>query len=180
MYDTLQALIKIYKTKNVTFHNFTHDISQEYAKSSICAVTSYFEGFSLALLEAMKHGVPCVAFDCPFGPRGLINDSYSGFLVDNGDIKVFAERICHLIEDEELRKQFSKTAIGFADTFNVDIIMNECNTLEKRLHYMMDTGDSSRILALRISHYQNYLDEKNTLIFVYFPKNNYICSKKRN
>lgn len=133
MYDTLQALMKIYNTKNVTFHNFTPDISQEYAKSSICAVTSYFEGFSLVLLEAMKHGVPCVAFDCPFGPKGLINDSFSGFLVDDGDIRVFAERICRLIEDEELRKEFSKTAINFAETFNVDIIMNECKTFYERL-----------------------------------------------
>ena len=137
MYDTLQALIKIYKTKNVTIHDFTPDISQEYAKSSICAVTSYFEGFSLALLEAMKHGVPCVAFDCPFGPRNIINDSYSGFLVNDGDIRVFAERVCRLIEDEELRKHFSKTAIDFSDTFNVDTIMEQCKTFYERLVYKL-------------------------------------------
>jgi len=133
MYDTLQALIKIYKTKNVTFHNFTLDISQEYAASSICAVTSYFEGFSLVLLEAMKHGVPCVAFDCPFGPRSIINNFYSGFLVNDGDIRVFAERLCRLIEDEELRKQFSKTSIDLASSFDVDITMNMCKNFYERL-----------------------------------------------
>ena len=52
----------------------TLNISQEYANSSICAVTSYYEGFSLVILEAMKHGVPCVAFDCPNGPRNIIKD----------------------------------------------------------------------------------------------------------
>lgn len=133
MYDTLQALIKIYKTKNVTFHNFTLDISQEYAASSICAVTSYFEGFSLVLLEAMKHGVPCVAFDCPFGPRSIINNFYSGFLVNDGDIRVFAERLCRLIEDEELRKQFSKTSIDLASSFDVDITMDMCKNFYERL-----------------------------------------------
>lgn len=133
MYNTLKTLTDIYKAKNVYFNNFTTNISREYATSSICAVTSYFESFSLTILEAMKHGVPCVAFDCPFGPRNIINDSYNGFLVEDGDIRVFAERICRLIEDEELRKEFSKTAINFADTFNVDIIMNECKTLYERL-----------------------------------------------
>lgn len=133
MYDTLQALIKIYKTRNVTFHNFTLDISQEYAASSICAVTSYFEGFSLVLLEAMKHGVPCVAFDCPFGPRSIINNFYSGFLVNDGDIRVFAERLCRLIEDEELRKQFSKTSIDLASSFDVDTTMDMCKNFYKRL-----------------------------------------------
>ena len=125
MYNTLKMLIRVYKTKNIYIHNYTSDISTEYATSSICAVTSYFEGFSLALLEAMKHGVPCVAFDCPFGPRGLISDSYNGFLVDNGDIRIFADRLSRLIEDENLRKQFSKASIEKSMIFDVDVIMNK-------------------------------------------------------
>lgn len=133
MYETLKNLTKIYKAKNLTFHNVTSNISQEYAKSSICVVTSYFEGFSLVLLEAMKHGVPCVAFDCPFGPRSIINDGYDGFLVENGETRLFAERLCRLIEDEKLRKQFSNAAIEKANTFDVDIIMNKCKTLYEQI-----------------------------------------------
>ena len=133
MYDTLKLLTNLYKAKNVTFHNVSSNISQEYATSSICAVTSYFEGFSLVLLEAMKHGVPCVAFDCPFGPRTIINDGYDGFLVENNDTKLFAERLCRLIEDEELRKQFSTKAIEKANTFDVDIIMNKYRTFYEQL-----------------------------------------------
>lgn len=119
----------MYKAKNVFFHNFTPDISLEYASSSICAVTSYYEGFSLVLLEAMKHGVPCVAFDCPFGPRNIINDSYCGFLVDNGDIRIFADRLCRLIEDEKLRKQFSKSSLEVTKLYDIDVIMNKWKAL---------------------------------------------------
>jgi glycosyltransferase involved in cell wall biosynthesis len=133
MHNTLKTLIKIYKTKNVAFHKFTPDISLEYATSSICAVTSYFEGFSLVLLEAMKHGVPCVAFDCPFGPRSIINDANCGFLVEDGDIRLFADRLCRLIENEELRKDFSKAAIEKAKTFDVDIIMNKSKSFYEQL-----------------------------------------------
>ena len=134
MYNTLMALIKIYKAKNMTIHTFTPDISQEYAKSSICAVTSYFEGFSLVILESLKHGVPCVAFDCPFGPRSIISDASCGFLVDNGDIRVYAERLCLLIENEQLRKDFSKAAIQQAKTFDVDVIMNQWRCLFESLY----------------------------------------------
>lgn len=123
MDKTLKVLTNLYKAKNLTFHNVTSNISQEYANSSICVVTSYFEGFSLILLEAMRHGVPCVAFDCPFGPKSIINDGYTGFLVENGEIKLFAERVCRLIEDEDLRKHFSKASIDRALLFDTDSIM---------------------------------------------------------
>ena len=123
----------MYKAKNVFFHNFTPDISLEYASSSICAVTSYYEGFSLVLLEAMKHGVPCVAFDCPFGPRNIINDSYSGFLVDNGDIRICADRLCRLIEDEKLRKLFSKNSLEKSKLYDIDVIMNKWKILYEQL-----------------------------------------------
>ena len=133
LYNTLRMLINLYKAKNVTIHNNTSDISLEYASSSICAVTSYFEGFSLVLLEAMRHGVPCVAFDCPFGPRGLISDSYNGFLVENGEIRLFADRLCRLIEDAELRKHFSKLSKEKSKTYDVDVIMNKWRSFYEQL-----------------------------------------------
>ena len=133
MHDTLIALAKLCKAQNLTFHNVMSNISHEYATSSICAVTSYFEGFSLVLLEAMKHGVPCVAFNCPFGPGSIINDANNGFLVYDGEIRIFADRLCRLIEDENLRKQFSKAAIEKSKTFDVDVIMNKWKELFEQI-----------------------------------------------
>lgn len=127
--DELNNLIKREAIRNVTIHGTTLDISKEYADSSICAVTSHYEGFSLVSLEAMKHGLPCVAFDCPFGPRSIINDASNGFLVEDGDTILFAERLCQLIEDEQLRKQFSKAAIEKSLLFDPDSIMNQWNNI---------------------------------------------------
>lgn len=129
MENVIRIFIKRSGVKNITIHKFTSNISIEYANSSICLLTSYFEGFSLVLLEAQRHGVPCVAFDCPFGPRSIINDSYSGFLVHNGDIRVYADRVCRLIEDENLRKQFSKVGIEHAKTFDINNIIQKWKSL---------------------------------------------------
>ena len=74
-------------------------------------------------------GVPCVAFDCPFGPGSIINDASNGFLVEDGDTILFAERLCQLIEDEQLRKQFSKAAIEKSLLFDPDSIMNQWNNI---------------------------------------------------
>ena len=133
MENTIRVLIQQSGVRNLTIHHFTPNISEEYAKSSICLLTSYFEGFSLVLLEAQKHGVPCVAFDCPFGPRGIISDSYSGFLVEDGEIRVFVNRVCRLIEDENLRHQFSAAAIERAKIFNVEIVINQWKELFESL-----------------------------------------------
>lgn len=125
----LENVIKKDNINHIKLNGVTKDISKEYATSSICVVTSRFEGFSLVILEAMKHALPCVAFDCPFGPRSIINDGYNGFLVEDGNTGLFAEKLCRLIEDEELRIKFSKYAKEKALLFNPDSIMNEWKKL---------------------------------------------------
>lgn len=133
MDKVMRVLIQQLGVKHINIHKFTPNISEEYANSSICLLTSYFEGFSLVLLEAQRHGVPCVAFDCPFGPRSIINDSYTGFLVEDGEIRVFANRVLRLIENESLRKQFSTAAIERAKIFDVDTVINQWKELFESL-----------------------------------------------
>lgn len=55
-------------------------------------------------------------------PRSIVDDASCGFLVDNHDIRLFAERLCRLMGDEDLRKLFSKT-------FDIDVIMNKWKCL---------------------------------------------------
>ena len=81
----------------------------------------------------MMHGVPCVAFDCPNGPRNIIKNNQCGFLIENGNNNQFAERLCNLIESQQLRKQFSYAAIERAKLFNIDIIMNQWKSLFESL-----------------------------------------------
>lgn len=86
----------------------TDNIMEEYLKSSICVVSSVFEGFSMVLIEAMACGLPCISFDCPYGPRNIIKDGEDGFLIEYLNTQALADGICKLIEDKELRKSMGR------------------------------------------------------------------------
>ena len=134
-YEKLQKKIKNKGIRNICIHNATENISQEYANSSICVITSLYEGFALVLLEALRHGVPCIAYDCPFGPGSIIEDNKCGFLIKNGNITDYIMKVSQLIENESLRKDFSQKAIIRADCFSVDSIMKEWKDLFEQLLY---------------------------------------------
>lgn len=129
----LIEVIRKRKIKNIRILPSTNAISQEYSKSSICVMTSYYEGFALVLLEALKHGVPCIAFDCPFGPASIIKNNQCGYTIKNGDTKLFVEKLGLLIHNEEMRKEFSKYAIKRADEFAIDTIMKKWNNIFESL-----------------------------------------------
>lgn len=64
----------------------------------------------MALLEAMACGVPCVTYDCPFGPRSMITNMRNGILVKEGDKKEMVDKINYLIENEKNRKNRNQCA----------------------------------------------------------------------
>lgn len=119
----LKYTIQNASISNITIHPFTPDISHEYSKSAIFALSSRFEGFPLVLLEALQHRLPCVVFDCPFGPKDVIDDERCGYIIDNNNIQQFAEKLSMLIENKELRERFSDAAKEKATAYNIDAIM---------------------------------------------------------
>ena len=107
----------------------TPEIVEEFSKSSIFVLSSRFEGFGLVLAEAMSCGLPCISFDCPYGPRDIITDEEDGILVENGNIDALTKAIERLMSDEGLRRSMGEKAINNVARFNRDIIMNQWNQL---------------------------------------------------
>lgn len=109
------------------------NIMEQYRNSSLLVLTSLYEPFGLVLPEAMSCGLPVVAFDCPYGPADIITDGVDGFLVKNRDVNEFADRVCQLIEDEELRVLMGRAAIKSAQRYRADLIMPKWKNLFEQI-----------------------------------------------
>ncbi len=79
-------------------------------KADIFVMSSKFEGFSNALLEAMGTGLPCVAFNCPSGPEEITRSGLDACLVPLDDMLSFQKEIHHLMQHESLRISLGKQA----------------------------------------------------------------------
>lgn len=66
---------------------------------------------------------PIVAYACPCGPKDLIEDRHNGFLIPMHDEAMFAEKICTLIEDEEMRKRMGHQAWLASQDYQLDKII---------------------------------------------------------
>jgi glycosyltransferase involved in cell wall biosynthesis len=115
--------LRIYS--RINYLKFVRNVEEKYLEASIYAMTSRFEGFPMVLLEAMASGLPCIAYDCPSGPRAIINNGENGFLIPDNNIEMYVKKLSFLIENEEVRFKFGHHAKETSENFNVDKIMKE-------------------------------------------------------
>jgi glycosyltransferase involved in cell wall biosynthesis len=118
---------------NVHIHSAVPDIFEKYLEASMLVMSSLYEPFGLVLAEAMSCGLPVVAFDCPYGPADIINNGIDGFLVEDRNVDAFAERVCQLIENEQLRVKMGKAAVLSAQRYKTEIIMPRWKQLFEQL-----------------------------------------------
>ena len=134
MLNDLKTKVKQYGIEQqVIFMPPTKDMEHEYMSSSLCVLTSRYEGFPVVLQEAMGCGLPCISFNCPSGPRYIINDGEDGYLVEDGHIEAFADKVCLLMENEELRRQLGRKAKQHMAFYSKDRIMSQWRDLFEQL-----------------------------------------------
>ncbi len=95
----------------VTFmgHLSTEELYAKYNSSDILANLSHWEGYGIAVAEALWAGLPVLAVDAGAVPE-LVTHGENGFLITAGDVTNCAEHLKELIDNKELRYKMSENA----------------------------------------------------------------------
>ncbi len=99
----MKALIKKNRLENkVFFKGVTNDVQSVLQTGDVFVLPSAYEGFPLALTEAMSMGLPAVAYQSCSGANELIMNDVNGLLCDEG-VDALAEGLGRLMDDKDLR-----------------------------------------------------------------------------
>jgi GalNAc-alpha-(1->4)-GalNAc-alpha-(1->3)-diNAcBac-PP-undecaprenol alpha-1,4-N-acetyl-D-galactosaminyltransferase len=119
----LQKLISELDLKDkVELLGASKEVEKYLSKSKIFAFSSSVEGFPNVVGEAMSAGLPVVAYDCVAGPKDLIDDGETGFLIPLHDEAQFQTKLSQLMQDEELQNSMGKKAKAKINEFSVEVI----------------------------------------------------------
>ncbi len=119
----------------VTLHGFQNKdyIDKILHKSSVYIMTSYTESFGIVLLEAMSHGLPCIAFDSAEGARELINSGMNGYLIKNRSYPAMIKKIEDLMKSYETRKRIGMAGRKSIRKYTSEVVSEQWyNLIEKK------------------------------------------------
>lgn len=96
-----------------------------FASADVFVLPSYTEGFSLAILEAMFHGLPVVTTSAGGSPD-IIADRNNGFVVPPGDVDALVGALHRLVADATLRETIGRTNASQArERYDLDHVARE-------------------------------------------------------
>jgi GalNAc-alpha-(1->4)-GalNAc-alpha-(1->3)-diNAcBac-PP-undecaprenol alpha-1,4-N-acetyl-D-galactosaminyltransferase len=107
----------------VHFPGLVTNVREYLAQADLFVMPSRFEGFPMALCEAMACGLPVLAADCLSGPRDIVEDGVDGVLVAPEDVDALTAQLDALMSDPSRRKQLALNAPHILDRFGVDRVM---------------------------------------------------------
>lgn len=106
--DELKKRIKELGLQNkIQFVGHREDMKEVMATVDILVHPAINEPFGRVIIEAMALEKPVVAYDCG-GPREIIDNGETGFLVETKNYKALAKKVMNLVDNAGLREEMGK------------------------------------------------------------------------
>jgi glycosyltransferase involved in cell wall biosynthesis len=108
----------------VTIEHYPDSPAVPLSRSDVYLSGARWEGWSLAICEALRFGLPVIAFDCEFGPSDIILDRRLGRLVAPADMAGFVEAMVHYHDQVAAERRHAAYRAGYVDRFSLDKVVH--------------------------------------------------------
>lgn len=108
----------------VTIEHYPDSPAIPLSNSDVYLSGARWEGWSLAICEALRFGLPVVAFDCEFGPSDIIADDRLGRLVPLGDMAGFVMAMVHYHDHVVSERRHAQYRVDYIDRFSLDKVVH--------------------------------------------------------
>ncbi len=126
-------------SSSIEFKGIARHVREELEKCSIFAFPSIFEGFSLALTEAMAIGLPCVCLKSCAGMAEIVENGNNGLLSDASP-EAFSAVLSMLADDPGLRQRIGLAARKSMEEYSPDRIWAQWDKLVREAASMAGAG----------------------------------------
>jgi glycosyltransferase involved in cell wall biosynthesis len=92
----------------------SEELVSYYRSADVFVIPSTQEGLAIVGLESMACGTPVISTKCG-GPEEYVIDNKTGYLVSVGNPDELAERIVHILSDDELRQDLAYRSRSYVE-----------------------------------------------------------------
>lgn len=102
----------------VKLKGYTTDIDAVENNAMMFGLTSRMEGFNLAVMEGIAHGLISFSYDVNYGPNEIVEDGVNGNVVPYGDYEAMAQAMIKVLKDPELAQKYSTGAYDSSERYS--------------------------------------------------------------
>lgn len=120
---------------HITWHGWREKpwayIEETIGSVTAMIMTSAYEGFSMAIGEAMARGIYCISSNCPTGPEDIIIENVNGSIYQLGQLNQLQHILQRLIDTNQLpeQRQIVSSIDQFYDSVYFSKIKNALNAI---------------------------------------------------